>query len=156
MFSCLTCVFARLCISSNEIIEIRFCREWRFDILVNGDRTSECPSEGANLCPESVRGLSPPPCKIQWFLDPRLTLSKTGLDHWERVRLAHAGDTDLIPGSGRSPGEGNGNALPYSCLENLMDRVCWRATVQGVTRSQTQLRTQGHGRLGHGPTTLES
>ena len=136
MFSCLTCVFARLCISSDEIIEIRFCREWSFGILVNGDGTSECPSEGANLCPESVRGLSPPPCKIQWFLDPRLTLSKTGLDHWERVRLAHAGDTDLIPGSGRSPGEGNGNPLQCSCLENPMDGGAWWTTVHCVAESQ--------------------
>ena len=40
-----------------------------------------------------------------------------------------------IPGSGRCPGEGNGNALQYSCLENPMDRGAWRATVHGVTQS---------------------
>ena len=45
----------------------------------------------------------------------------------------------LIPGSGRSPGEGNGNPLQYSCLKNLMYRGVWRATVQGVTKSWTQL-----------------
>ena len=45
-----------------------------------------------------------------------------------------------IPGSGRSPGEGNGNPLQYSCLENPMDRGAWRATVHGVTESQTQLK----------------
>ena len=44
-----------------------------------------------------------------------------------------AGDMGLIPGSGRSPGRGNGNPLQYSCLENSMDRGAWRATVQGVT-----------------------
>ena len=44
-----------------------------------------------------------------------------------------------IPGSGRSPGEGNGNPLQYSCLENPMDRGAWWATVHGVTKSQTQL-----------------
>ena len=44
-----------------------------------------------------------------------------------------------IPGSGRSPGVGNGNPLQYSCLENSMDRGAWRATVQGVAKSQTQL-----------------
>ena len=38
----------------------------------------------------------------------------------------------LIPGSGRSPGEGNGNSLQYSCLKNPMDRGAWQATVQGV------------------------
>ena len=37
-----------------------------------------------------------------------------------------------LPGSGRSPGEGNGNPLQYSCLENPMDRGAWRATVHGV------------------------
>ena len=46
------------------------------------------------------------------------------------------GDVGLIPGSRRSPGEGNGNPLQYSCLGNLMDRVAWRATVHGVAKSQ--------------------
>ena len=50
-----------------------------------------------------------------------------------------AEDLGLIPGSGRSPGEGNSNALQYSCLENPMDRGAWWATVHGVTKSQTQL-----------------
>ena len=49
------------------------------------------------------------------------------------------GDVGLIPGSGRSPGEGNGNPLQYSCLENPMERGAWRATVHGVTKSQTRL-----------------
>ena len=44
----------------------------------------------------------------------------------------NAGDLGLIPGSGRSPGEGKGNPLQYSCLENLMDRGAWQATVHGV------------------------
>ena len=53
---------------------------------------------------------------------------------------ANAGDSrdvGLIPGSGRSPGEGNGNPLLYSCLQNFMDRRAWQATVHGVTKSQT-------------------
>ena len=45
-----------------------------------------------------------------------------------------AGDAGLIPGSGRSPGEGNGNLLRYSCLGNLIDRGAWWATVHGVTK----------------------
>ena len=50
-----------------------------------------------------------------------------------------AGHQHLVPGSGRSPGEGNGNPLQYSCLENPMDRgACW-ATVHGVTKSRTWL-----------------
>ena len=45
-----------------------------------------------------------------------------------------AGDTGLIPALGRSPGEGNGNPLQYSCLEKSMDKGDWRATVLGVTK----------------------
>ena len=45
-----------------------------------------------------------------------------------------AGDTGSVPGLGRSPGEGNGNTLQYSCLENSMDRGAWKATVHGVTK----------------------
>ena len=47
----------------------------------------------------------------------------------------NAGDSGSIPGLGRSPGEGNGNPLQYSCLGNPMDRRAWRATVHGVTKS---------------------
>ena len=47
-------------------------------------------------------------------------------------------DSGSIPGSGRSPGGGNGNPLQYSCLQNSMDRGAWRATVPGVTQSQTR------------------
>ena len=57
--------------------------------------------------------------------------------------LAKAGDTGdigLIPGSGRSLGGGNGNALQYSCLGNPMDRGAWRATVHSVAKSRTWLK----------------
>ena len=50
-----------------------------------------------------------------------------------------AGDLGLISESGRSPGEGNGNPLQYSCLENPMDRRTWQATVHGVAKSWTGL-----------------
>ena len=49
----------------------------------------------------------------------------------------NAGDLGLIPGLGRCPGEGHGNPLQYSCLENPMDRGAWPATVHGVTKSWT-------------------
>ena len=50
----------------------------------------------------------------------------------------NSGDLSLIPGLGRSPGEGDGNPLQYSCLENPTDRgACW-ATVYGVTKNWTQ------------------
>ena len=51
----------------------------------------------------------------------------------------NAGDLGSIPGSGRSPGEGNGNPLQYSCLETPMDGGAWWATVHRVAKSQTQL-----------------
>ena len=47
-----------------------------------------------------------------------------------------ARDSGSIPGSGRYPGDGNGNPLQYSCLENPMDRGAWRDTVHGVVNSQ--------------------
>ena len=51
-----------------------------------------------------------------------------------------------VPGSGRSLGEGNGNPLQYSCLENPMDGGAWWATVHGVSKSQTRLSTHAHAR----------
>ena len=53
------------------------------------------------------------------------------------VAPASAGGVDSIAGSGRSPGEGNGNPLQYSCLGNPMNRGAWRATVHRDTKSQT-------------------
>ena len=50
---------------------------------------------------------------------------------------ANAGDLGSIPGSGKSPGERNGNPLQYSCLENSMDRGAWRATAHRVAQSPT-------------------
>ena len=55
---------------------------------------------------------------------------------------ANTGDVGSIPGSGRSPGEGNGNPLQYSCLENPTDRRAWEATVYGVPRVRHDLATK--------------
>ena len=52
----------------------------------------------------------------------------------------NAGDLGSIPGSGRSPGEGNGNPLQHSCLENPMDKGAWQDGVHGVTKNQTRLK----------------
>ena len=60
-----------------------------------------------------------------------------GLDSKEPA--CNAGDPGSIPGSGRSPGEWNGNPLQYSCLENFMDKGAWWATVHGVAKSRTSL-----------------
>ena len=54
-----------------------------------------------------------------------------------KVSAYNAGDLGSILGLGRSPGEGNGNPLQYSCLENPMDGGAWKATVHGVTESDT-------------------
>ena len=54
--------------------------------------------------------------------------------------FANAGGLSSILGLGSSPGEGHGNPLPYSCLENPIDRGAWWATVQGVAKIQTRLR----------------
>ena len=56
-----------------------------------------------------------------------------------KASACSVGDPGLIPRSGRSPGEGNGNPLQYSCLENPMDGGAWWATVHGVTKSRTRL-----------------
>ena len=51
----------------------------------------------------------------------------------------NVGDTGLIPGLGKYPGERNGKLLQYSCLENSMDRGAWQARVHGVAKSRTRL-----------------
>ena len=60
---------------------------------------------------------------------------------------ANAGDTVLIPKSGRSPGKGNGPPLQYSCLRNPVDRGAWWASVHGVAKSWTQLNTHAMWRI---------
>ena len=61
-----------------------------------------------------------------------------------KASACNAGDLGSIPGSGRSPGEENGNPLQYSCLENPMDRGAWWATVHGVAKSRTRLSDFTH------------
>ena len=69
------------------------------------------------------------------------SLNLTGFPGGSEVKASayNVGDLDSIPGSGRSPGEGNGNPLQYSCLEKPMDRGAWWATVHGVEKSRTRL-----------------
>ena len=108
------------------------------------------------------RGSSPPrdethvSCTAGRFLTPRATWEAQGMDivqtgkvHFSsgppaggsevKVSACNEGDLDSIPESGRSPGEGNGNPLQYSCLENPMDGGAWWATVHGFAKGRTRL-----------------
>ena len=76
-----------------------------------------------------------------WILFIYLVISVLGFPCGSVVKnlSANVGDMGLIPGSGRSPGGGNGNPLQYSCLGNPMDRGAWQATVHGIAKSWTRL-----------------
>ena len=76
-----------------------------------------------------------PPFHLPPFLEP-------GSE--DKASICNAGDLSSIPGLGRSPGEGNGNQLQYSCLEHPMDRGAWWAIVHGVTKSRTRLHFHFH------------
>ena len=78
------------------------------------------------------RALSRVPCATQYVLI------------CYQFSACNTGDLSSIPGLGRSPGEGHGNSLQYSCLENPMDRGAWWAIVCGVAKSQTRLRDLIH------------
>ena len=69
---------------------------------------------------------------------PLISLGARG-DSVVKNQPANGRDVGSASGPGRSPGEGDGNPLQYSCLENPMDTGAWRATVHGVTKSQTRL-----------------
>ena len=66
-------------------------------------------------------------------------MGKTPSGSEGKETVCNAGDLGSIPVVGRFPGEGNGNPLQYSCLENPMYRGTWRATVHGIAKSQARL-----------------
>ena len=72
------------------------------------------------------------------FLFVKILADILGPPRWlnGKESVCNAGDLSSIPGLKKSPGEGNGNPLHYSCLENSMDRGAWRATVHRATRSR--------------------
>ena len=89
--------------------------------------------------------LSPTGFDGRWLPCYELPYGKAlGLPWWLRGKetVCNAGDAGLIPGLGKSPGEGHDNPLQYSSLENPMDRGDWRATVHGATKSQHDLATK--------------
>jgi len=74
---------------------------------------------------------------IRILCQPNYLFFECGSDGKEFA--CNARNPSLIPGSGRFPGEGNGNPLQYSCLENSIEREAWWAIVYGVAKIQTQL-----------------
>ena len=84
--------------------------------------------------PELISYLKVPTGLAWWSNDKESTCGSAG-----KESACNAGDLSLIPGLGRSPGEGNDDPLQYCCLENFMDRGAWRAIVHGVANSQTRL-----------------
>ena len=95
-------------------------------------------------------------CFFFFFKEPSSHPRSYPRGSWVKNPPASAGDegdASSIPRWGRSPGEGHGNPLPYSCLGNPMDRGAWRATVHGVAKSQTRWVRTSHAPtspLGHG------
>ena len=75
---------------------------------------------------------------LRYLILEEIIVSK-GFPGGSEVKACNVGDLGSIPGSGRSPGEGNGNPLQYFCLENPMDGGAWWATVHRVAKSQIRL-----------------
>ena len=99
---------------------------FRPEYIRSGQSEKEHPSQAGMLISEQII-----------FPSLSSTLSSCSSDSEESA--CNTGDLGFIPGSGRSPGEGHGNPLQRSCLENPMDRGAWRATVHGVAKSWTRL-----------------
>jgi len=97
-------------------------------------------SPGSRKC----EGAEPSFCANPWPQTSALTSDLRGFpgSSVSKESACSAGDQGLIPGSGRSPGEGNGNPLQYSCLENPMNRGAWQPTVHEVTRMGHNLVTK--------------
>ena len=104
---------------------------------------STSPGDGAQEREEQILGLrshlAGRPEALQGVLLVPSLFSVSGIKKQLVVKdpPANAGNMESILGSGRSSGEGSGNPLQYSCLENPMDRGAWWATVHGVAKSQT-------------------
>ena len=81
---------------------------------------------------------------LSFFFIPALpcrsSFPSSEIPNWKSLIYLYQTDAGSIPGLGRSPGEGNGNLLQYSCLENPMDTGAWWATVHRVTKSQTWVK----------------
>ena len=104
-------------------------------------------SSGGSSGPSDQSRVSCISCTGRWILCPYILVRVYNFMDLSVVYVSevkasacNAGDLDSIPGSGRSPGEGRGNPLWYSCLQNPKDRGAWRATVHRVAKSRTRLK----------------
>ena len=146
-------------LKNNRMISVPFQSKW-FNLSATQVYTASTDAEEAEFkgfyedlqhclelipkrwCPFHHRGLE---CKSR---KSRVTLNNRQVWLWRGFpggsdsedSACNIGDLGLIPGSGRSPGEGDRYPLQYSCLKNSMDRGAWQATVHGVAKSWTQLR----------------
>ena len=98
---------------------------------VGTGKTAGARSVLGGILPVHQECRTPGACLV-WRIFRKLTLSFSEV----KASASNAGDLGSIPGSGRSPGEGNGNPLQYSCLENPMDGGAWWATVHGDAKSR--------------------
>ena len=113
------------------------CPRCRFFFVANPELlTTACFPFGV-LLPSAVQPCSPPFQNLGFISDFLRFLMDFPGGSAVKTLPANAGDAGSIPGSGRSPGEGNGNLPQCSCLENPMGRGAWWATVQGLTKSRT-------------------
>ena len=116
--------------------------------LVSKPDDSKCSSlqvtGKTDLLPGRLSSIHPLWCHFRWPLTASLSVFVQWLGVPRCCSGKESGDMGLILGLGRSPGEGNGNSLQYSCLKNSMDSGAWRATVHGVTKSQTWLTEHAH------------
>ena len=99
---------------------------WAYNILGNSD--ADTPASELNFVSNEIGKWVPPVS----FRSPGFPGGSAGNES-----ACNAGDLCSISVSGRSPEEGNGNPIQYSCLENFMDKRAWQATVHGVTKSWT-------------------
>ena len=124
--------------ASSSYLQLNVCQ-------VKGTQASSSPSLPSSIAHQNCQGIFPNPHVglpyIPWWMRHRIQTSV----FWtpfpggsvDKEFTCNPGDLGLIPGSGRSPGEGNGNALQYSCLENPMGRGVWWAIVMGLWESDT-------------------
>ena len=97
---------------------------------------------GRQGCSQKPRNLVQPGSGKKKKNLPNLRTPKASPMAQCKESTCHAGDSGLIPGSGRCPGEGNGNPLQYSCLGSPKDRGAWQATVHGVTELNMNLENE--------------